>query len=144
MQSDCSNKTSSVQNNSLLLLLNTERLQQIADYDLFIKLFLEAPFVRFRMTYLIIIIDQCIVVITQTFKVDECNFVKTAVIIGTKQLFTSVFLLYGMKINLSTDGQKRTTTSQHKENNHWRPTKNNYLTAQTKQYDVCVMSSLNN
>ena len=37
MQSDCSN-------NSLLLLLNTERLQQIADYDLFIKLFLEAPF----------------------------------------------------------------------------------------------------
>lgn len=93
MQSDCSNKTSSVQNNSLLLLLNTERLQQIADYDLFIKLFLEAPFVRYRMTYLIIIIDQCIVVITQTFKVDECNFVKTAVIIGTKQLFTSVFLL---------------------------------------------------
>jgi hypothetical protein len=70
--------------------LNTERLQQIADYDLFIKLFLEAPFVRFRMTYLIIIIDQCIVVITQTFKVDEFNFVKTAVIIGTKQLFTSV------------------------------------------------------
>ena len=44
MQFDCSNKTSVVQNNSLLLLLNTERLQQIADYDLFIKLFLEAPF----------------------------------------------------------------------------------------------------
>ena len=85
------------------------------------------------MTYLIIIIDQCIVVITQTFKVDECNFVETAVIIGTKQLFTSMFLLYGMKINLSTDGQKRTTTSQHKENNNWRPTKNNYLTTQRKQ-----------
>jgi hypothetical protein len=80
----------------------------------------------------------------KTFKVDECNFVETAVIIGTKQLFTSVFLLYGMNINLSTDGQKRTTTSQHKENNHWRPTKNNYLTAQTKQHDVCVMSSLKN
>ena len=69
----------------------------------------------------------------KTFKVDECNFVKTAVIIGTKQLFTSVFLLYGMNINLSTDGQKRTTTSQHKENNNWRPTKNNYLTTQRKQ-----------
>ena len=38
MQFDCSNKTSVVQNNVLLLLLNTERLQLVSDYDLFIAL----------------------------------------------------------------------------------------------------------
>ena len=43
MQFDFSNRTSAVQNNLLLLLLNTERLQQVSDYDLFIKLCLEAP-----------------------------------------------------------------------------------------------------
>jgi hypothetical protein len=42
MQFDCSNKTSVVQNNVLLLLLNTERLQLVSDYDLFITLCLEA------------------------------------------------------------------------------------------------------